>query len=227
MKQIKKIKEIVMVIGLACVASLNAQPAWTVSPTQYQSTMSITTQLDMNGALSADSNDMLGAFYGNECRGVSRSNFTFDKQHYVMLTVYGNTSGENLSLKIYEAASGVVYDLKQHLTFVKDTIIGSIFDPVVLYTNLEMKKLIAYNFFTPNNDGKNDYFIVDDILTVSGMTFKVHTPQGLEVYRQRDYDNTWNGVDKEGKDLPKGVYYYLFTAEDGTTVYKGSITLLR
>jgi hypothetical protein len=59
------------------------------------------------------------------------------------------------------------------------------------------------------------------------MTFKVHTRQGIEVYRQRDYDNTWNGVDKNGKDLPKGAYYYVFTAEGETIVYKGSVTLLR
>jgi gliding motility-associated-like protein len=98
---------------------------------------------------------------------------------------------------------------------------------MVFYTNLQLKKIVAYNFFTPNNDGKNDYFVVDDLIAVSGMIFKVHTSQGLEVYRQRDYDNTWNGVDKQGKELPKGVYYYLFTAENGETIYKGSITLLR
>jgi gliding motility-associated-like protein len=204
-----------------------AQPTWSVSPTQYQSTMNVTAQLNIEGNLSADSNDMIGVFYGEECRGVSRMNFAFNQQHYAMLTVYGNTSGEMMKLKIYEAASGKEYDLKQRFTFIKDTVIGSISAPMVFYTNLQLKKIVAYNFFTPNNDGKNDYFVVDDLIAVSGMTFKVHTSQGLEVYRQRDYDNTWNGVDKQGKELPKGVYYYLFTAENGETIYKGSITLLR
>jgi gliding motility-associated-like protein len=214
--------------GLYCIGIVaTAQPAWTVLPTQYQSTMSVTLQLNVEGTLSTDINNQIGVFYGNECRGTARVNYEFNQQQYALLTLYGNTSGERLTVKVYEAASGKIYDLKQTFIFKKDSILGSFEVPVVLYTDLHWKKLNAYNFFTPNNDGKNDYFIVDDILAVSGMTFKIHTPQGMEVYHQQDYDNTWNGVDSRGKDLPKGVYYYLFTAEDGSIVYKGSITLVR
>jgi gliding motility-associated-like protein len=203
------------------------QPSWTVSPTLYQTSMSVTAQLNVEGDLSTNSADKIGVFFGDECRGIADNDYVYNGKNYSLLTIYGNTSGEQLSLKIYEAASGKTYDLKQYFRFVKDTVMGTYNDPVVFYTNLNLKKLAACNFITPNGDGKNDAFKVDDLIAVSGMTFKVMNRQGLIVFQQKDYDNLWQGKDKNDKDLPQGVYYYLFLDESGETIYKGSITLVR
>ncbi len=216
--------------GLFAFAAMfvaNAQPSWTVNPYQYQHNMSITAQLYIEGGISSDHGDMVGVFYGEECRGVSYNNYVLQEQTYSLITVYGNTDSEKLTIKIYDASSGEIYTLKQSLQFKIDSIMGTPLDPVMFYTDLAEKKISAYNFFSPNGDGKNDYFIVDDLTAVMDMTFKVLTLDGVEVFRQKDYDNTWDGKNKNGNDLPQGVYYYLFIDADGKTVYKGNVTLVR
>lgn len=232
MQKVKR--SITVIIAFAAIYAANAQtPSWKTDAERcqykYQNNMTIYAQLYIDGEISADGNDMIGIFYGDECRGAASNDYEYEGQKYSLITVYGNGYGEEkLIIKIYEASSGKIYDLKQYIYFYKDSIMGELDNPIVFYTNLTEKKLNAYNFFTPNGDGKNDYFIVeDDLTTVRDMTFKVYTFRGEEVYQQKDYDNTWNGVSKNGKDLPQGTYYYLFVDEKGKTIYKGSVTLVR
>jgi gliding motility-associated-like protein len=204
-----------------------AQPNWTVSPTQYQNSMNILGVLNIEGSISKDIFDKIGVFSGNECRGAANIS-QHDGKYYVLLTVWSNVSqDEYLSVRIYDNSTQKTYVLKQQIKFIKDEIIGSYENPYVFYTNLKEKKLEAYNFFTPNGDGKNDFFVVDDLLAVEDMTLKIYSAKGIELFSQPNYDNTWNGTDKNGNDLPKGNYYYIFTDKDGAAIYKGSITLIR
>jgi hypothetical protein len=42
------------------------------------------------------------------------------------------------------------------------------------------------------------------------------------------YDNSWQGHDLKGNELPQGVYYYLFKPyRNENRVLKGFVTLLR
>lgn len=227
-KNMQNIKRsIVGLFAFAAVFAANAQPAWTVDENRYETNMTIIAQLNIEGNLSSNSADMIGIFYEGECRGAAKNDYVFGGQTYAKITIYGNTDGEKLTIKIYDAASGETYELKQQLYYTKNADMGTFNEPYVFYTNLNDKKIKAYNFFTPNGDGKNDYFIVDDLMAVRDMTFKVLTLKGEEVYMQKDYDNSWDGTSKNGKELPKGAYYYLFIDDKGKTIYHGSITLVR
>jgi gliding motility-associated-like protein len=215
-----------LILSFLCISAFG-QPSWTVNPALYQTSMSVTAQLNIEGEISAGENDAIGVFVGDECRGSATNSYVYNGKNYALLSIYGNTAGERLSLKIYEAASSKIYDLKQYFYFIKDTVMGTYDEPVVFYTDLTVKELVAFNFFSPNGDGKNDEFKVDDLIAVSGLTFKVMNRQGLVVFQQKDYDNLWQGKDKNDNDLPQGVYYYLFIDGSGKTIYKGSITLVR
>ncbi|MDR0606742.1 MAG: gliding motility-associated C-terminal domain-containing protein [Bacteroidales bacterium] len=222
-----QISILALILALSCTIASGQQPAWSVNPALYQTSMSLTAQLNIEGNISANAGDIIGVFFDNDCRGLAANDYEFNGKHYALLTIYGNANNEKLTLKIYEAASNRVYDLKQYFHFVKDTIMGVYDDPIIFYTNLKLKKLYAYNFFSPNGDGKNDVFKVDNLIAVSGMTFKVMNRQGIVVFQQKDYDNLWEGKDTNGNDLPQGVYYYFFIDENGEIVYKGSITLAK
>jgi len=224
----KNIKLHIAVIGLLGIyLTTSAQSDWNVNPTQFQNSMTIISMLNIEGEISSNINDRIGVFFGNECRGVANV-LPQQGQYYAMITVWSNKS-DNEVLDVKIASGGTTYDLKQKINFVKDEVLGTFGEPYIFYTNLAEKEIKAYNFFTPNGDGKNEYFMVDDrdIVAVRDLTFKVYTLDGMEVYQQKDYDNTWRGTAKNDKDLPQGAYYYLFVDADGKVIYKGSVTIVR
>lgn len=81
------------------------------------------------------------------------------------------------------------------------------------------------NVFTPNNDGVNDFFIIDEALLFPNNTLMLFNRWGNEVYRQDGYDNTF-----DGEELTEGTYYYVFYREgiekEGGR-YEGYVTIIR
>jgi gliding motility-associated-like protein len=92
----------------------------------------------------------------------------------------------------------------------------------VLY-NME---LVIANLVTPNNDTKNDTWIVQNIEYYPNTSVMVVNREGQIVYESSDYDNSWDGT-FEGKPLPDATYYYILQFEKTAESYKGSVTLLR
>ena len=89
-------------------------------------------------------------------------------------------------------------------------------------------QLVIFNTFTPNNDGINDKWIITNINQFSDNQVEVFNRTGNLVFKQKNYDNTWNGS-FEGKTVPAGTYYYIITTDNaGTKFYTyGSLTIIR
>jgi gliding motility-associated-like protein len=66
------------------------------------------------------------------------------------------------------------------------------------------------NIFTPNGDGKNDMFHIFGIEGFPNSKVQIYNRWGNLVFEDDYYRNTWSG-----DDLPDGVYYYIFTRNDG------------
>ncbi len=81
------------------------------------------------------------------------------------------------------------------------------------------------NMFTPNGDGYNDNWLVNEPTMVYPISVKVYTRSGGLVYENGNYDNTWTGH-YNGNPLPQGAYYYTIDDADGKT-FKGSVTIIR
>ena len=80
------------------------------------------------------------------------------------------------------------------------------------------------NILTPNDDGKNDTWKVNDPPQIMGCNVKIFNRWGEVVFETSDYNNDWGGT-KNGEALPDGVYFYSITCSD--IEYTGSINLLR
>jgi len=63
------------------------------------------------------------------------------------------------------------------------------------------------NIMTPNGDGKNDFWIINNIERYPTNSVKVMDRVGRIVFQQKAYDNTWNGM-FNGKLLVTDGYYY-------------------
>ena len=86
------------------------------------------------------------------------------------------------------------------------------------------------NTFTPNHDGYNDelHLISNTISEIN--SFKIFDRWGGLVFETDDFYKGWDGQ-RNGKDMPIGVYVYLIQATcilDGKPfIKKGDVTILR
>lgn len=86
--------------------------------------------------------------------------------------------------------------------------------------------VIIHNTITPNGDGKNDVWIIENIEEFPLSKVWIFNRNGNQVYHQTGYNNDWNGKFKEN-DLPEGTYYYLLDLGNGKDVHKGHLTIIR
>ncbi len=86
--------------------------------------------------------------------------------------------------------------------------------------------LDATNYFSPNNDGINDYWTIPSVEIYEEYELFIYNAAGEIVYNTKNYQNDWDGS-LNGEELPVDVYYYVLVSDDGSTTYKGSITLMR
>jgi gliding motility-associated-like protein/uncharacterized repeat protein (TIGR01451 family) len=105
---------------------------------------------------------------------------------------------------------------------------GSIPTPVVL---LQTDTKIPSGF-SPNGDGTNDNFVISNIAGKK-VDIQIINRWGSVVYKNANYDNSWNGTANTGfglgEDLPTGTYWYIITIDDGSDVkdYANYLTLTR
>lgn len=78
--------------------------------------------------------------------------------------------------------------------------------------------VVIYNGVTPDNDGMNDYFIIDNINYFPNNNVTIYNRWGRKVFATHNYNSNGNvfkgyaeGVDVVGKGekLPTGTYYYV------------------
>ncbi len=66
---------------------------------------------------------------------------------------------------------------------------------------------------SPNNDGINDFFVIDNILAYPETEITIFNRWGAKVYENNNYQNEWSGQSQNvmnigGDQLPEGTYYY-------------------
>jgi gliding motility-associated-like protein len=81
------------------------------------------------------------------------------------------------------------------------------------------------NMMTPNGDGYNDTWIIQNIENYPHTKVTVVTRQGEEVYSSDSYNNKWDGT-QNGNKLADGTYYYIIRFDGSSKIYKGAITIL-
>jgi gliding motility-associated-like protein/uncharacterized repeat protein (TIGR01451 family) len=81
------------------------------------------------------------------------------------------------------------------------------------------------NIFTPNGDGRNDFFKIAGLESFPGSQLIIFNRWGNEVYRADNYLNNW-----DGSGLAEGTYYYILNRREHTgslSTFKGWVFLKR
>ena len=98
----------------------------------------------------------------------------------------------------------------------------SSYDTVLVSVN----DMIVQTLITPNMDGRNDYLILKESDLVGRMELIIFDRRGAQVYKNTNYDNSWNGIDYKGKPIPDDTYFYVIKSESGISM-SGYIVIRR
>jgi gliding motility-associated-like protein len=91
-------------------------------------------------------------------------------------------------------------------------------------------KVLLPNSFSPNEDGKNDFFQPVASCSFERCEMVVYDRWGQELFFSNRSDDLWNGSNKQGKECWDGLYPYVFQYQlpnEKPKVVKGLIRLIR
>jgi gliding motility-associated-like protein len=81
--------------------------------------------------------------------------------------------------------------------------------------------------FSPNDDTRNDRWVIGGIENYTDCTMKIFDDKGVDIFQQTGYPlEGWDGLHKNGRPVPDGVYYFILGCPDRTPV-SGAVTILR
>ena len=87
------------------------------------------------------------------------------------------------------------------------------------------------NAFSPNDDGVNDIYTIENIQYYPQNKFIVFNRWGNKVFEATPYTNTWDGTSQFGSAfgelLPESTYYYVLDPGTGDESFTGYIYLRR
>jgi gliding motility-associated-like protein len=91
-----------------------------------------------------------------------------------------------------------------------------------------LEDIQAYNVFTPNGDGINDYFEIKNAERFPEMLVEVYSRWGDQLFSTVGYDSgsQWDGTAR-GKEAPVGTYYYIIVPYPGAKAISGNVTIIR
>ncbi|MDZ4663570.1 MAG: gliding motility-associated C-terminal domain-containing protein [Bacteroidota bacterium] len=96
---------------------------------------------------------------------------------------------------------------------------------------IECDDFVVPQVFIPNDDGKNDYFVIKGLYN-KNIKLSVFNRWGNLVYESKAYDNSWNGSSNTAtpgsgnNKLPLGTYFYIIEFTDNPKeVLRGFIVL--
>ena len=136
-------------------------PSWNINPANYEYSMSITSIVLISGIPSSNENTILGAFSGEECRGLATPIFALDKWLF-FLTVYSNLEGEIIDFKTFNADNATVLTVSEDLAFEANGILGDPISPfefhsIVDTSGIPTEGLLAHYPFRGNAKDNSGY----------------------------------------------------------------------
>jgi gliding motility-associated-like protein len=88
------------------------------------------------------------------------------------------------------------------------------------------KKITIPNTFSPNNDGVNDLWNIEALVTYPESSTFIYNRYGQQVYQSSGYAKPWDGT-SNGSPLPAGTYYYIIDLRNKTPKLSGWVLLVR
>ncbi|MEX2590992.1 MAG: gliding motility-associated C-terminal domain-containing protein [Chitinophagales bacterium] len=104
--------------------------------------------------------------------------------------------------------------------------VGCSRDSIIVLPVIEEECLDIPNSFTPNGDGRNDVWMMENLHLYPEIIVRIFNRWGNLVFESKGYSQPWNG-ERNGQPLPSDTYYYVIDLNNDTKPKSGSITIVR
>ncbi len=206
----------------------NPPEEWNFDPAAFEFSMSVIGQLRIEGDISIDANDRLGAFVNGQSRGYVNLEYIELLDNYMaFLNVYSNNpAGEEIEFRIWDASEGRVYtNVDPSFEFISDTRQGEILNPIIFETKNLVQKIqpvvngwqwISFNVNSDDFDDINAF--MSSVNAEDGDKI-----DGIRFTEQYDPLNGWIGTISQNGGLQNGELYKLRVTNPGDLIYEGSL----
>ena len=91
-----------------------------------------------------------------------------------------------------------------------------------------IEDIMAYNVFSPNGDGINDFFDIKNADRFPEILVEVYSRWGDMLFHSVGYDDSkrWDGTTR-GSNAPLGTYYFVIVPYSGAKPITGNVTIIR
>jgi gliding motility-associated-like protein len=99
------------------------------------------------------------------------------------------------------------------------TVTNGVCQPATDEVLVHVNDLLIPTLITPNGDPYNEYFILNGLEETLGKTeLVIFDRRGMQVFRSANYNNDWNGLDDNGKELPEDTYFWVLRSANGKSL---------
>lgn len=104
---------------------------------------------------------------------------------------------------------------------------GCVLDTTLELTCVDLVPPTPNEFLSPNGDGLNEVWVIDNIGYYEDATIHVFNQWGGEVFQaEQPYLNNWRGTNKRGETLPSATYFFVIdTKKKSQKPFKGFLEL--
>lgn len=202
---------------------------WNVDASQYEFNMTLIGIFQYEGINATAEGMELGAFVGDELRGVGEAVYVEYLDAYVFfMTSFANKSGEQMHFKLYDNNTGEIQELSEKMTFAANAFEGTIEEPVpftLQTTGLgELQSELSLN--VQPNPFRDETVCLFELPFAEDVHLIITDMQGKNVYFKSLQANagmnrfTWKGCATNGAMLTKGIYFIRMETEQGVLTKK-------
>jgi len=215
---------------------VGSEAGWSFDPSGFENNMTLVARLNGKAPDWNSPDDLLGAFVGDECRGVVRlMSVSRLGTCLAFATVHSNkVEGETIRFLAFHAASGAIYEVGETVPFRADVAVGTLREPISLTIGQARGGLPTAFRLAPSrpNPFKQTTTIHFELPEARHVVLKIYNVAGHEVctvadgdYPAGTHDVRWDARTSGGDPAPNGVYFYQIKA--GTFADVQKVVLVR
>ncbi len=202
-------------------------PNWKINPSDFSKSMSIVGQVRINNVISSNTDDILGAFVNNVCRGIAKVEYYQQLDKYlVFMDVYSNTNNEMMEFRIWNSATGKTHiQVDPTIIFISDSLVGSVNSPQIFNALDKVSEQITLNkgwnwvsFNLLMTDSANLNTLFSNLKPFAGNQIKTNTQ--LAIF---DATNGWSGnLASLNAGVKPECSYLIYVGQQDTLNLRGS-----